>query len=212
MEERGSSMPKTRRMRETSCTAVSECPPSAKKSSSRPTCSRPRSCANSWAMRTSCSPRGGSEGARGSGSEIGSVASALRSTLPLELSGSASNSATCEGTIASGSRAASCSRSSRPVIEPSDTTNASRRAWPLDLSTSAAAWRTPGMRRSAASTSSSSSRTPRTFTWKSARPRKEREPSSFQRTRSPVRYMRAPGAFEKGSERKRCAVRSGRLR
>ena len=75
-----------------------------------------------------------------------------------------------------------------------------------------AARSTPGWRASAASTSAGSMRKPRSFTCSSARPRKSRSPSGRQATRSPVRYMRAPGSGVYGSATNRSAVRSGRPR
>ena len=51
---------------------------------------------------------------------------------------------------------------------------------------------TPGCAPSRASISPSSMRKPRSLTWLSARPRKSIVPSARQRTRSPVRYSRAP--------------------
>ena len=54
-----------------------------------------------------------------------------------------------------------------------------------------------GARASTASTSPGSMRKPRTFTWKSIRPRYSSSPSARQRTRSPVRYIRAPAGAER---------------
>ncbi|BBJ46506.1 hypothetical protein SSPO_092240 [Streptomyces antimycoticus] len=69
----------------------------------------------------------------------------------------------------------------------------------------------PGWRANAASTSPSSMRKPRILTWWSARPRNSSSPSVFQRTRSPVRYIREPGG-PKGQAVKRSAVSPGRSR
>ena len=52
--------------------------------------------------------------------------------------------------------------------------------------------RIPGHDASAASTSASSTRTPRIFTWPSARPSSSSTPPSRHRARSPVAYIRAP--------------------
>mmetsp|Transcript_25652 Transcript_25652/g.66030 ORF Transcript_25652/g.66030 Transcript_25652/m.66030 type:complete len:325 (-) Transcript_25652:1073-2047(-) len=63
---------------------------------------------------------------------------------------------------------------------------------------------------SAASTSPSSMRKPRTLTWWSSRPRHSRMPSLRQRHKSPVRYMRP--LFLNGLATNLSAVRSGRSR
>ena len=76
----------------------------------------------------------------------------------------------------------------------------------------AAAAATAGWPRSAASTSPGSMRKPRIFTCSSRRPRYSSTPSAVQRTRSPVRYIRAPGCPENGSGTKRSAVSAGRRR
>src|SRR5690348_5904942 len=55
------------------------------------------------------------------------------------------------------------------------------------------ACRTAGCLARAASTSPGSMRKPRTFTCRSSRPRYSSTPSGRQRTKSPVRYMRASG-------------------
>jgi hypothetical protein len=63
--------------------------------------------------------------------------------------------------------------------------------------------------RSVVSISPSSMRKPRTFTWKSIRPKYSSSPSPVQRTRSITRYIRDP-AGPNGQGTKRSAVRSGR--
>ncbi|SLG99821.1 Uncharacterised protein [Mycobacteroides abscessus subsp. abscessus] len=70
-------------------------------------------------------------------------------------------------------------------------------------------WETAGSAVSAPSISPSSMRRPRSFTWKSVRPRYSSSPSAVQATRSPVRYMRTP--YPNGSATKRSVVRSGRV-
>eukprot|EP00966_Prymnesium_polylepis_P033575 780411-Prymnesium_polylepis.1 len=58
-------------------------------------------------------------------------------------------------------------------------------------------------------------RCPRSFTCRSMRPPNSSSPSAYHRTRSPVRYTtpRPDGVVAgHGLGRKRCAVRSGRLR
>src|SRR6185437_7079146 len=55
-------------------------------------------------------------------------------------------------------------------------------------------------------------RNPRILTWKSLRPRYSMLPSSSQRPRSPVLYMRAPAVPANGSAMKRSRFNSGRFR
>jgi hypothetical protein len=66
----------------------------------------------------------------------------------------------------------------------------------------------PACSASRASISPSSMRKPRTFTWKSVRPRYSSSPSMRRRTRSITRYIRAP-AFPNGQGTKRSAVSAG---
>ena len=66
--------------------------------------------------------------------------------------------------------------------------------------------------RRTASISPGSTRKPRSLTWSSTRPRNSRFRRAGSRARSPVRYMRAPGAGGEGSGTKHSAVRPGRLR
>ena len=58
--------------------------------------------------------------------------------------------------------------------------------------TAAAAWVTCGQASRVFSISPSSMRCPRSLIWVSARPRQSSVPAGVQRTRSPVRYIRAP--------------------
>ena len=67
----------------------------------------------------------------------------------------------------------------------------------------------PGCCTRTASISPGSMRKPRSLTWSSQRPPNSRTPSARQRPRSPVRYIRDPGA-PNGHATKRSAVRSGR--
>ena len=102
--------------RPVSAIASSECPPSAMKSSSGPTWSRPRTSANARQMissRTVTGPRPVEPG----GSAACGAGSACLSTLPLAVTGSASSTTTAEGTMYSGSWPAACSRTAaaRPV-------------------------------------------------------------------------------------------------
>ena len=64
--------------------------------------------------------------------------------------------------------------------------------------TTTTAWRDRRAARPARPRSRPSSiRKPRIFTWSSARPRNSSSPSAVQRTRSPVRYIRAPAGAER---------------
>lgn len=145
--------------------------------------------------------------------------SALRSSLPLALSGSALICSSTTGTICGGncalSESSSASRSSgKPDSETTYPT--SWRASPpvaaarLKTQACATAWATSGSDSIARSISPSSMRWPRIFSWSSLRPRYSTAPMSSQRATSPVRYIRSPGA--NGSAIKRLAVRSGRPR
>ncbi len=73
-----------------------------------------------------------------------------------------------------------------------------------------AASRTSSIARRWASTSPGSMRKPRTLTCWSVRPRNSSTPPASHRTRSPVRYSRAPASPENGSGTKRSAVASAR--
>ncbi|BCK58644.1 hypothetical protein NWFMUON74_64160 [Nocardia wallacei] len=88
--------------------AISELPPSAKKSSSNPTRSRPSTSAKVPATISST----GVVGARKVAASNTGAGSARRSSLPEALSGSASSTSTTDGTMYAGSR---CPRSSRRV-------------------------------------------------------------------------------------------------
>ncbi len=77
--------------------------------------------------------------------------------------------------------------------------------------TTTAAAPTPATAASADSTSPGSIRKPRIFTWSSARPRYSISPSARSRARSPVRYIRDPGA-PYGSATNRSAVSANRPR
>ncbi len=101
----------------------------------------------------------------------------------------------------SGSRSRSQPRSSAAPVsgERSDTYVASRASPGACSQATTAACRTSGCRASAASTSPGSMRKPRTLTCRSIRPTNSSVPSGSQRTRSPVRYSRAPGSAANGS-------------
>ena len=98
----------------------------------------------------------------------------------------------------------------RPPPPPRTPPAAARPARPRAATTAHS--RTPGCRRSAASISPGSMRKPRIFTCSSRRPRYSSAPPACQRTRSPVRYSRAPGSAANGSGTKRSAVSAGRPR
>ena len=88
---------------------------------------------------------------------------------------------------------------------------ASRRSPGRSSRTATAAAATPGWPASTASTSPSSIRNPRIFTWSSARPRYSSWPSAVHRARSPVRYIRSPGP-PNGHATNRSPVSPGRPR
>src|SRR5207237_543288 len=88
--------------------ATSEWPPSAKKSSSIPTRSTPRTSANSAHSNSSCGLRG-RRPTEGLNSGAGS---AERSSFPFAVSGNPSRTTIAEGTMYSGSRAPTCARNS----------------------------------------------------------------------------------------------------
>src|SRR5579885_2807646 len=78
--------------RDTICVASSECPPSSKKFSSTPTCSRPSTSPQIPASTSSTTVRGSLIPSLVSFCLISGFGSALRSSFPFGFSGSASNS------------------------------------------------------------------------------------------------------------------------
>ncbi len=171
-----------------------ESPPSPKNESSTPTESRPSTSANRSASCRSRSDRGARPAvARAPKSGAGS---ARRSSLPAGPSGSASSTITADGTMydARNVPTKSVTSAGSSAAPGSGTTYPTSRLVGPDPSTVTTARATPGDRRSADSISPSSMRNPRIFTWKSVRPRYSSWPEPFQRTRSPVRYMRLPGS------------------
>ncbi len=194
-------------------------PPTAKKSSSIPTSVSPSTSPNTAHSASSRAVRGARkipDSSTGSGS-------ALRSIFPFGSSGKRSSTTKAVGTMNSGSRPETNRRSSStsspapsdplpsPLSSPGTTYPTScslPEPWTARSCTSA--WRTPGQPTNAASISLGSIRKPRIFICASPRPTYSSCPSAFQRTRSPVRYIRRPvGA--KGSAMKRSAVRAVRL-
>ncbi len=107
---RGSSTLAAARMRLMTWVASSECPPRAKKSSVMPTCGSRNTLAKAFASCASRSVRGGTYTAEAE-AEASGAGSALRSTLPLALSGSAGSVTKAEGTMYSGSRCCRWARS-----------------------------------------------------------------------------------------------------
>ena len=171
------STPSACRTRETTRTASSECPPSSKKWSraahplraqhlgpdrrhrlapSRPPAPRTR------ARRTRRRPGAGS---------------ALRSSLPFGVSGSASSRTYAAGTMYSGRRSAEMRAQRLRAGRSSPAQYAtSRRSPGASSRASTTASRTPACSGSRASISPSSMRKPRTFTWSSRRPRNSERP------------------------------------
>ena len=205
---------KAERMRETTCVASSEWPPSSKKLSLAPTRATPSTSAQ---RRGELLLGGRARGDVGLG--VGGVASgagrALRSTLPLAVRGRASSAHEGRGHHVLGQalleegaqrrrcRAGAECRRRRPTRRLSPGT--SSRA-------TTTASRTPGCARSAASISPSSMRKPRSFTWESARPRNSSVAvgaASAPGRRCGTGARRASAL--KGSGTKRSAVSSGRL-
>lgn len=143
----------------------------------------------------------------GAGSALGvrvaRSASALRSSLPLTVSGRASTGSTRPGTMCAGSfadRSPVRSAGTRP------TTCATR--WSSVSATVTAASTTPSRSRIADSTSPGSMRKPLSCTWSSARPANSSCPSRVRRARSPVWYIRDPSAVN-GFATNRPAVSPG---
>ena len=120
-----------------------------------------------------------------------------RSSLPFGESGNASRKTYDDGTIGSGIRSCSQRLSSDVVGQESAAGHQIGNEPVLSAGifrTTTTASLTPGCRASTASTSPSSTRKPRTFTWPSRRPSSSRTPSSHHRARSPVAYIRDPGS------------------
>ena len=187
----GSRRPAIRSSSEKSEIASSEWPPRAKKSSSTPTPSIPS--ARSKASTTSRSARVAGPAppavARCSGPGAGRPS---RSTFPLASSGSAGSVTQAVGTIAAGRRATACRR--RSARSGGCARVRRRRGRRRAPGRPAPARRGRPRRRrlgdgraARSSISAGSTRTPRTLTWRSTRPRNSIAPSARQRTRSPLR-------------------------
>ena len=164
------------------------------------------------ASTSSACVRGATYSCRAAASGAGSAA---RSSLPFAVSGSVSIATNAVGTMYSGSRARSASRSVRRDDVPARragrrTPPAAARPPPSWRDDDGGLARPSGCASSAASISPSSMRKPRIFTcWSSGPGTPARRPRASA-PRSPVRYSRAPASAENGSGTKRSAVSSGR--
>src|SRR5579883_388867 len=191
--------------------AESESPPRSKKLSCRPTRS---------AFRTSCQIKASffSTGVAGSTYRFVLVhwgtGRAFRSNFPLGVRGMASRSVRLDGIMWPGRRPDRNERTdlmSRD-LPPEGTRYACSEMLPsASRCTATAASAIAECWSRTLSISPSSTRWPLILTWLSARPMNSSTPSWFQRTRSPVRYMRPPPVVN-GSATKRVAVSSGLLR
>src|ERR1700758_3556606 len=131
-------------------------------------------------------------GARYSPPVYSGAGNARLSSLPLTVNGNASTTITADGTIYAGKRSANAARisaeSAPPVTYPTRRLSPGRSSRAITTACS-----TPSSPANTAWTSPGSMRYPRIFTCSSARPRYRSCPSALQHTRSPVRYIRAPG-------------------
>ncbi len=203
----GTGWPNASRRRACTRTSSSEWPPRSKNRSCAPTLSTPSTSAHTAATLRSASVRGATY--RSAPAAYSGAGSALRSSLPFAFRGSRSSATNADGTMYSGRLRRACSRSASASTSP--TTYATSRRSPVSSSrTTTVQSLTPAAWRSTASISPSSMRKPRTFTWKSSRPRYSMAPCARHRARSPVRYSRAPPSVEKGSGTKRSAVIAAR--
>ena len=175
MARRGSSTPSASRTRPIRRVASSECPPSAKKSSSE-RAGALSSSAQISARTISVGERGAAAGA--TGALVSVSGRARRSTLPLGVTGSAGRNTHADGTMYSGTCPLRYARNaSEAGTSPSATTYAtSRRSSPSPRATTTVS-RTEAYARSAASISPGSMRKPRIFTCWSARPAISATPS-----------------------------------
>jgi hypothetical protein len=133
----------------------------------------------------------------------------------LGVSGNASSITSALGSMYSGNCAPNCRRSSAaPICAPASAIQypTSRLSPGTSSRASTTASRTPPHADSFASISPGSIRKPRIFTWKSLRPWNSSVPSSPQRPRSPVLYIRACGSALNRSRTNRSCVSSARFR
>ncbi len=186
--------------------AISEFPPSSKKSSPAPTVSTPRTSAKISASSSSSAPSGGRKlSDRASNRGAGKAA---RSTFPAGVTGNSSSRTNAAGTMYDGTRLATYRVSSavESALPPAGTTYVVIIAVPEGAArATVTAFSTCGHDRTTLSISPSSIRNPRTFTWKSLRPTYSSPRPRRHRTKSPVRYIRCPGR-PKGSATNRSAV------
>src|ERR1700758_2302568 len=148
-------------------------------------------------------------GARYSPPVYSGAGNARLSSLPLTVNGNASTTITADGTIYAGKRSANAARisaeSAPPVTYPTNRLSPGRSSRAITTACS-----TPSTPANAAHTSPSSMRYPRILTCSSARPKYRSCPSPPQHTRSPVRYMRCPGAPANGHATNRDPVNPAR--
>ncbi len=178
-------------------------PPAAKKSVSASGSEPGSASAKRATSKARAEPSTVSGALRAGGAEAARSVSALRSSLPLTVSGRASTGSTRPGTMCAGrvaDRRSAMSAGTRP------TTWATR--WSSVSATVTAASTTPSRARIADSTSPGSMRNPLSCTWSSARPTNSSPPSNVRRARSPVWYMREP-SVRKGSATNLPAVSPG---
>src|SRR5581483_735674 len=158
--------------RDTICVASNECPPSSKKFSSTPTCSRPSTSPQIPASTSSAAVRG-TNSIAASLSSLLSLCSAFLSTFPFSVSGIPSTFINSDGTLYCGSISSSFFRNSLVFTPPSSpTTYATSRlpAPPAPPSAVTTASLTPLCFTIAASISAGSIRYPLIFTCRSFRP------------------------------------------
>ena len=203
------------RTREITCTASSECPPSSKKLSWRPTRSTPQHLGPDLGQRLLDLALRRLVAARARSASPSGAGSALRSSLPFGVSGSASSRTKAAGTMYSGSRSARCARSASHV-QPRSSADAVRHQ-PLVARRVLARQHhrlahAADARSSRASISPSSMRKPRIFTWKSLRPRNSIVPSGTPAPQVARPVQPRPGSRANGSGTNRSAVSSGRSR
>ena len=160
----------------------------------------PSAAAQTAASGSSVGVRGGTYGSLLSCAAHSGAGSALRSSLPLGVSGRLSSSTNAGRhhvlrQLRRSRRAAPRRRPAPPSADHvGDQPLVARRVLARDHDRLA---RPAGAAASAASISPSSIRKPRIFTWSSIRPRYSSSPFSSRRARSPVRYSRAPARRER---------------
>ena len=148
-------------------------------------------------------PAGGADGSASARERPRRPGSALRSILPFGVSGNASSSTTCGRHHEVGQRAREVLAQGRRRSAPAPSVRSRRRrpaacrrpvfARDRRPPSRTAGWRVAVPPRSRPARCGE----PRILTWWSSRPRNSSVPSARQRTRSPVRYRRAPGLGER---------------